>query len=215
MLKRLDISAYKKLYDKSPMAVAIVSLIKNKNGVDVDFLYEYTNQAMADVDQLKASDLIGKKYSEIYKKYPPEATMKNLVDSAYNDVAGTSQEYWSEAGISVSMQYAPVGHGCVAVYVVELSNVDQLRAQNERLVNRIPGGIVIIEVTDMLHFFHCNDWYHNALGYTKEEFEELCANDPNSGIHPDDIHILKDSVEECFYGKNSCSCKSACKRSYK
>ena len=40
MLKRLDISAYKKIYDKNPMAVAIVSLIKNKNSRDYDFLYE-------------------------------------------------------------------------------------------------------------------------------------------------------------------------------
>ncbi len=203
MLKRLDISVYKKIYDKNPMAVAIVSLIKNKNGQDYDFLYEYANQAMADVDELKASDLIGKRYSEIYKKYPPEATMKNLVKSAYSGVATTSQEYWSEAGISVSMQFAPVSQDCVAVYVVGISDVDQLRAQNERLVNRIPGGIVIIEVTDTLHFYHCNDWYYNTLGYTKEEFEELSRNDENAGIHPDDIHILKDSIEECFQGENS------------
>lgn len=203
MLKIFDISAYKKIYDKSPMAVAIVRLIKNKKGEDYDFLYEYANQTLANADELKVSDLIGKKYSEIYKKYPPKKTMKNLVESAYNGVAGTSQEYWSEAGLSVSMQYAPVSQGCVAVYVVSISNVEQLRSQNEQLVNKIPGGVVIIEVTDTLHFYHCNDWYHKMLGYTKEEFEALQEKDVNAGIHSDDIHILKDSVEECFLGKES------------
>ena len=32
MLTRLDISAYKRIYDKNSMAVAVVTLLKNKNG---------------------------------------------------------------------------------------------------------------------------------------------------------------------------------------
>ena len=63
MLTRLDISAYKRIYDKNPMAVAVVTLLKNKDGEVNDFVYEYTNQAMANIDGIKASDIIGKKYS--------------------------------------------------------------------------------------------------------------------------------------------------------
>ena len=57
MLTRLDISAYKRIYDKNSMAVAVVTLLKNKNGEVNDFVYEYTNQAMADIDGLKAQNI--------------------------------------------------------------------------------------------------------------------------------------------------------------
>lgn len=202
MLSRLDISAYKKIYDKNSIAVAVVTILKNSNGEPNDFKYEYLNQAMADIDGLKVSDILGEKYSSLYKKYPSKSTMKNLSKVAYEGGAGTSQEFWNEVGLSVSMQFSQVSKGVVFISVVGISNIDQLRVQNEQLVNKIPGGIVIIEVTDTIHFFHCNDWYYNNLGYTKEEFESLHKNDENSGIHPDDIHILKDSVEECLLGKN-------------
>ncbi|MBR2877335.1 MAG: PAS domain-containing protein, partial [Clostridia bacterium] len=203
MLKKFDVSAYKKLYDDSSMAVAVFKLVENKSGEVCDFIYEYANEATAKNDNLRVKDILGKKYSEIYKKYPPKSTLKNFIEAGYDGIAGTTQEYWSEVGLSVSMQYTQAAYGYVAVYLVSISNVDQLRAQNEQLVNKIPGGIVIIEVTDRLHFFHCNDWYYKSLGYTQEEFESLCLEDENDGIHPDDVHILKDSVEECFYGKDN------------
>ena len=203
MLRKFDLSAYKKVYDKSPVAFAILTLIKNSAGEPYDFLYEYANQTMADIDGIKASEIIGKRYSAIYKKYPPQTTIKNISAVAYNGGAGTSQEYWNEVGLSVSMQYAFISEGCVSVSVIGMSNVEQIKNQNEQFVNRIPGGIVIIEVTDTIHFFHCNDWYHSTLGFTREEFALLQETDENAGIHPDDIHILKDSIEECFGGKDS------------
>ena len=70
MLKRLDLTAFKKIYDKSAIAFAVLNLIRNDEGVAYDFLYEYANQAMADIDGIKASDIVGKKYSAIYKKRP-------------------------------------------------------------------------------------------------------------------------------------------------
>ncbi len=202
MLSRLDISAYKRIYDKNPMAVAVVTLLKNKQGEVVDFEYNYTNQAMADIDGIEASDIIGKKYSVLYKKYPSKTTLRNLAEVGFNGGVGTSQEYWNEVSISVSMHYSQVSKGVVLINLVSISNIDQLRSHNEQLVNKIPGGVVIIEVTDTIHFFHCNDWYYNNLGYTKEEFEEINKNDENSGVHPEDVNILKDSVEECLLGKN-------------
>ncbi len=202
MLSRLDISAYKKIYDKNPMAVAVVTLLKNKQGEVIDFLYDYTNQAMADIDGLKTSDIIGQKYSAIYKKYPSKKTLRHLSEVGFNGGVGTSQEYWNEVSLSVSMHYSQVSNGVVLINLVGISNIDQLRSHNEQLVNKIPGGVVIIEVTDTIHFFHCNDWYYNNLGYTKEEFEEENKKDENSGIHPEDINVLKDSVEECLLGKN-------------
>ena len=156
MLTRLDISAYKRIYDKNSMAVAVVTLLKNKNGEVNDFVYEYTNQAMADIDGIKASDIIGKKYSAIYKKYPSKTTLKNLSEVGFNGGAGTSQEYWNEVSLSVSMHYSQVSNGVVLINLVGISSVDQLRSHNEQLVNKIPGGVVIIEVTDTIHFFHCN-----------------------------------------------------------
>ncbi len=202
MLSRLDISAYKKIYDKNPMAVAVVTLLKNNQGEVVDFEYNYTNQAMADFDGLKPSDIIGRKYSALYKKYPSKLTLKNLSEVGFNGGVGTSQEYWTEVSLSVSMHYSQVSKGVVLINIVAISNIDQLRSHNEQLVNKIPGGVVIIEVTDTIHFYHCNDWYYNNLGYTKSEFEEFDKNDENSGIHPEDINVLKDSIEECMRGKN-------------
>jgi len=202
MLTRLDISAYKRIYDKNSMAVAVVTLLKNKNGEVNDFVYEYTNQAMADIDGIKASDIIGKKYSALYKKYPSKTTLKNLSEVGFNGGVGTSQEYWNEVSLSVSMHYSQVSNGVVLINLVGISSVDQLRSHNEQLVNKIPGGVVIIEVTDTIHFFHCNEWYYNNLGYTREEFEKINKDDENSGIHPEDVNVLKDSVEECLLGKN-------------
>lgn len=203
MLKRLDSTAFKRIYDKSPIAFAVVTLLRNKKGEVTDFLYEYANQSMADIDNIKSSDIVGKKYSAIYKKYPPKKTLKNLLDVAENKSAGTSQEYWSEVGLSVSMQYSYVGEDTVAISVIGISNIEQMKNQNEQLVNKIPGGVVIIEVTDVIHFYHCNDWYQNILGYTSKEFEALQKKDSNLGLHPEDINILKDSVTECFVnGRN-------------
>ncbi len=202
MLTRLDISAYKRIYDKNPMAVAVVTLLKNKDGEVNDFVYEYTNQAMANIDGIKVSDIIGKKYSALYKKYPSKTTLKNLSEVGFNGGAGTSQEYWNEVSLSVSMHYSQVSNGVVLINLVGISNIEQLRSHNEQLVNKIPGGVVIIEVTDTIHFFHCNDWYYNILGYTREEFEEVNKTDENSGIHPEDVNVLKDSVEDCLLGKN-------------
>ena len=203
MLKRLDLSAFKKIYDKSAIAFAVLKLIRNDEGVAYDFLYEYANQAMADIDGIKVSDIVGKKYSVIYKKYPPKSTIKNLSDAAESCGAGSSQEYWNEVGLSVSMQYSYVSEDTVSVSVIGISNVEQIKNQNEQLVNKIPGGVVIIEVTDTIHFYHCNDWYHTTLGYTSEEFERIQKEDENAGIHPDDIGILKDSIAECFLNKRS------------
>ena len=202
MLSRLDISAYKRIYDKNPMAVAVVTLLKNMQGEVIDFEYNYTNQAMADIDGIKVTDIIGQKYSAIYKRYPSKTTIRNLAEVGFNGGTGTSQEYWNELSLSVSMHYSQVSEGVVLINVVGISNIEQLRSHNEQLVNKIPGGVVIIEVTDTIHFFHCNDWYYNNLGYTREEFETISKNDENSGIHPEDISILKDSVEECLLGKN-------------
>lgn len=202
MLTRLDISAYKRIYDKNSMAVAVVSLIKNNQGEVVDFEYEYLNQAMADIDGLKTTDIMGKRFSAVYQKYPAKQTLKNLAEVGFNGGAGTAQEYWNEVSLSVSMHFSQVSKGVVLINIVGISNVEQLRSHNEQLVNKIPGGVVIIEVTDTIHFFHCNDWYYNNLGFTKDEFEEFNKRDENSGIHPDDISILKDSVEECLRGKN-------------
>ncbi len=203
MLRKFDLSPYKKIYDKSPIAFAVVTLVKNSAGDDYDFQYEYANQAMADIDKIKVSDIIGKRYSALYKKYPPKSTMKNLAEAAHNGGSGTIQEYWNEAGFSVSMQYAQVSQGSVSISVVGIKNTEQIKNQNEQFVNRIPGGVVIIEVTDTLQFIHCNDWYFKNLGYTKEEFEALGMDDLNAGVHPDDIHIIKDSIEDCFYGKDT------------
>ncbi len=203
MFKRLDLSPFKKIYDKSAIAFAVLKLIRNDEGVAYDFLYEYVNQAMADIDSVKASEIVGRKYSVIYKKYPPKVTVKNLTDTAESGKAGSSQEYWNEVGLSVSMQYSYLAEDTVSVSVVGISNVEQMKNQNEQLVNRIPGGIVIIEVTDTIHFYHCNDWYTTILGYTNEEFERIQREDENAGIHPDDISILKDSIEECFGNKTT------------
>ena len=76
MLKRLDLTAFKKIYDKSAIAFAVINLIRNDEGVAYDFLYEYANQAMADIDGIKVSDLIGKKYSAIYKNIPLNQRLK-------------------------------------------------------------------------------------------------------------------------------------------
>ena len=203
MLKRLDLSAFKKIYDKSAIAFAVINLIRNAEGVVYDFSYEYVNQAMADIDGIKVSDIAGKRYSSLYKKYPPKTTLKNLSDVADNGTAGSSQEYWNEAGLSVSMQYAYVSEDTVSVSVIGISNIEQMKNQNAQLVNKIPGGVVIIEVTDTIHFYHCNDWYHTTLGYTAEEFECLQKEDENAGIHPEDIEILKDSIAECFSSKRT------------
>lgn len=203
MLKRLDLSAFKKIYDKSAIAFAVINLIRNAEGVVYDFSYEYVNQAMADIDGIKVSDIAGKRYSSLYKKYPPKITLKNLSEVADNGTAGSSQEYWNEAGLSVSMQYAYVSEDTVSVSVIGISNIEQMKNQNAQLVNKIPGGVVIIEVTDTIHFYHCNDWYHTTLGYTAEEFECLQKEDENAGIHPEDIEILKDSIAECFSNKRT------------
>ena len=203
MLKRLDLSAFKKIYDKSAIAFAVINLIRNVEGVVYDFSYEYVNQAMADIDGIKVSDIAGKRYSSLYKKYPPKITLKNLSEVADNGTAGSSQEYWNEAGLSVSMQYAYVSEDTVSVSVIGISNIEQMKNQNAQLVNKIPGGVVIIEVTDTIHFYHCNDWYHTTLGYTAEEFECLQKEDENAGIHPEDIEILKDSIAECFSSKRT------------
>lgn len=202
MLSRIDISAYKRIYDKNSMAVAVVTLLKNKDGDVVDFEYNYANQSMADIDGIDASDIIGQRYSSLYKKYPSKKTLKNLAEVGFNGGAGTSQEYWNEVSLSVSMHYSQVSQGIVLINIVGISNIEQLRSHNEQLVNKIPGGVVIIEVTDTIHFYHCNDWYYSNLGYTREEFEQINKEDGNSGIHPEDVSILKDSVEECLLGKN-------------
>ena len=153
MLSRLDISAYKRIYDKNPMAVAVVTLLKNMQGEVIDFEYNYTNQAMADIDGIKVTDIIGQKYSAIYKRYPSKTTIRNLAEVGFNGGTGTSQEYWNELSLSVSMHYSQVSEGVVLINVVGISNIEQLRSHNEQLVNKIPGGVVIIEVTDTIHFF--------------------------------------------------------------
>ena len=79
MLSRLDISAYKKIYDKNSIAVAVVTILKNSNGEPNDFKYEYLNQAMADIDGLKVSDILGEKYSSLYKKYPSKSPYRDCI----------------------------------------------------------------------------------------------------------------------------------------
>ena len=203
MFNKLHLSAFKKIYDDSPVAVAVLRILRDENGKPNDFFYEYVNKAMADFDGLSVADIERKKYSVIYKRYPPEVTLNNLAQAAKSRSAGTTQEFWREVGMSVSMQYAFVTEDCVSVSIINLSAAEDFKKQNEQFVNRIPGGVAIIEVSDELNFFHCNEWYSTTLGYSREELKEIQANSGYAGIHPDDVQLLKKSISDCVSGKDS------------
>ncbi len=199
-MKKFDAFAYKKLYDDNLMPVAVYSVIQNEKGEIEDLVFEYANEAMAKRENFTPKTILGKRFSKTLKIPLSENILSLLYDAAFNGKPGVTQDYWPSLGYGVSIQFSAVSYGYIEVRVVPVRSVTDLKSQNEQLITKIPGGIVIIELTDELRFYHCNNWYYDILGYTSEEYISIYENDQNSGIHPEDVHILKDSIERCVNG---------------
>ncbi len=200
-MNKFDAFVYKKLYDDNLMPVAVFSLVQDENGEITDLVFEYANEVMAERENHTPKTILGKTFSEVYKVKLPKSTLNIIANAAFKGIPGITQEFWPSLGLSLSLQISSSAYGYAEIHVIPIETDNILKNQHEQLVSHIPGGIVIIELTDKLNFYHCNEWYYETLGYTAEEYKKIAENDPNACIHPDDIHILKDSIALCYSEK--------------
>ena len=75
-----------------------------------------------------------------------------------------------------------------------VSALRKTRQEMEHLVNSIPGGIAVYNVTDTLTPFFCSEGVAALSGYTKEEYQALRGNDTFRAVYEEDRERVRAAV---------------------
>ncbi len=75
-----------------------------------------------------------------------------------------------------------------------VSALRKTRQEMEHLVNSIPGGIAVYNVTDTLTPFFCSEGVAALSGYTKEEYQALRGNDAFRAVYEEDRERVRAAV---------------------
>ncbi|MBN7772124.1 PAS domain-containing protein [Clostridium aminobutyricum] len=81
-----------------------------------------------------------------------------------------------------------------------LNEQEHTASQLQELVENIPAGIVILEVTDRIRGVYANDGFCQLAGYKKEEYKKLMQNDAFFCIHLDDVEIITTALQRSMLG---------------
>ena len=68
-MKDVEFEGLKPYFDDMPIAFSVVELILGENGEPVDFVFRYANHALAELDEVKMENLVGKYfYKEVFEE---------------------------------------------------------------------------------------------------------------------------------------------------
>lgn len=145
-----NINAIKEVYDKSPFAFCIVKAVFKKPGIIQDFIFEYANQALTDLNGISIDILKENSFKSMFPK-------NNKCFDLYCDTAlkGTQQitsDYVPEIKKYIQIQCYQIAYGYCGCMISDISKEKELElslfetkkiqvTDSKRLYNNIPGGV--------------------------------------------------------------------------
>jgi PAS domain S-box-containing protein len=74
-------------------------------------------------------------------------------------------------------------------------------SQIQALIDNMPAGVAIYEVTDRIRGIYVNDGLCKLAGYEIDEYKVLMEKDALLGVHPDDTDIIVTKLQRCMLEK--------------
>jgi diguanylate cyclase (GGDEF)-like protein/PAS domain S-box-containing protein len=68
----------------------------------------------------------------------------------------------------------------------------------ETIMNVIPGGFALFDITDKPHILYSNDAFYALFGYTAQEYQQLNASDYSALVDPRDLPIAEKMLTTCI-----------------
>src|SRR5574344_102392 len=116
----LNLKQYKVCFDRSPVAFCVIRVTKNKKGAYNDFIFEYVNEALAELEGLTIANMIGKHFYHIFYN----ASVKWLQPygkAAYEDITSSFIEFSTEITKSLHIRCYQISDGYAAVILNDVS----------------------------------------------------------------------------------------------
>ncbi len=192
---------YRSIADGASMGIMVADLETHE-------IY-YLNQAFRKLMQLSYEQpYVGRKCYDfvLHKSRPCEDCVigeKKL---------GTTCEvirHYSKPGIDVKVRSAIInwlGRTALVEYAVDVTAEYQKRLAQEELLNRVPAGIGIYELSGGdLHQVYMNDGYFRLIKADRATREKRQKEGFLSLIHPEDVHIITDAAKAVRDGQDTFS----------
>lgn len=189
------IKEYSALFDRSPMACAILHMLKDADGSSEDFELCYANEAFAGMVGYPDSMLKGSRFYRLF----PGADQKWL--TLFDAVAFQGGErgligYSAEAGRYLHVHCFQLCEGYCAAFLRDASEEKQaeLRGGEQLLLCEEICGLYTIRLDSDLTLLYGNDRFYDIHEYTREKLRERLDNKCVGYIHPDDLGKVRNAV---------------------
>ncbi len=114
--------------------------------------------------------------------------------------------HFPDMGIDVKVRSAVInwlGRTALVEYAADVTTETQERSAQEELLNKVPAGIGIYELSDGdLHQVYMNDGYFRLIKTDREAREKLQRKGFLSLVHPEDIHIIRENAQAIVDGRD-------------
>lgn len=135
-----------------------------------------------------------------------------IADVALYTAKNSGKAQYHLINADTNVQYGYSGNKANLLSLQSLLNytdgktIDPSKTPYEALVENIPGGVVMFELTeDSIKVTHCNDWFCRLIGYSEDELSKLQKQNPFYMLHPDDLSIAQEVAQKIREGANSCN----------
>jgi diguanylate cyclase (GGDEF)-like protein/hemerythrin-like metal-binding protein/PAS domain S-box-containing protein len=178
---------FKAIFAETPTALSFQKIILDDKGVPCDYEYIAINPALEKLFQVKAADVVGKKFSEIYPVVN-ERTAKWI--KTVGKVALNENIISEDIEISIIQKRLRITlfsldkYYCAARYV----EITEDKWQQDQLSQLFEVDLDMLCVSDLDgNFIKVNKEFKNVLGYEAKEFEGLNI---TNFVHAEDVDAL-------------------------
>lgn len=188
--KYMKVQYFKKFFDKSPIAYSCYKVIMDDQGIPYDYEFLIVNKAYENMINLKASDIIGKRYSKVLPYYGKDTIKRH---NACQDVVMNNKT------VQFDMQFClkwlrvmvfPLGKNILACI---FNNVTKEYMQDQQIEGFLRVNLDMLCVADTDgKFLKVNEKFEDVLGYKVEELEGKSF---ISLIHKDDIPSTLEAIK--------------------
>jgi hypothetical protein len=167
----LNLKQYKVCFDRSPVAFCVIRFTKNKKGAYNDFIFEYVNEALAELEGLTIANMIGKHFYHIFYN----ASVKWLQPygkAAYENIPSNFVQFSPEINKYLHIQCYQISEGYAAVILVDVSNNYRFMAEELKTLIALD-----VNTTDMYQISISDDFYTNTFSRKRESVQETLKNE--------------------------------------
>src|SRR5574344_2173822 len=167
----LNLKQYKVCFDRSPVAFCVIRVTKNKKGAYNDFIFEYVNEALAELEGLTIANMIGKHFYHIFYN----ASVKWLQPygkAAYENIPSNFVQFILEINKYLHIQCYKISEGYAAVILVDVSNNYRFMAEELKTLIALD-----VNTTDMYQISISDDFYTNTFSRKRESVQETLKNE--------------------------------------